>query len=224
MKNILLLILFFIALSNVQAQGTQNTSGTYPFHAGDGIQINVFPDTSSFLNHTFVIDGAGDVNFPIIGKINVLHLKKDDLAKLLKSTFAPYLRSTNMVINPVVRVSLLGGFMRPGLYYVDYNSTLWDVVRLTGGTIHEDGVKEMIWERQGEELSDELAPIFEKGISLKQMGFRSGDQLWTPIENRRFIQVVLQDVMPVVTFATTMLMTYYTYQLNILNIQARRGY
>ncbi len=223
-KIVLPFVLSLLLFQAVQAQKGRRAESKYPFRAGDGIQINVFPDTSSFLNRTFAIDGAGDVSFPIIGKINVLRLSKDDLAKLLKSTFAPYLRSTSMVINPVVRVSLLGGFQRPGLYYVDYNSTLWDVVRRTGGTIHEEGIDNMVWERNGDELSDELAPLFEKGISLKNMGFHSGDQLWTPTENRRLLQIVLQDIMPVVTFATTLVMTYYTYQLNILNAQnqARR--
>jgi len=226
-KNFHKIVLVFAAslllFQTAQAQKGRRTESRYPFRAGDGIQINVFPDTSSFLNRTFAIDGAGDVSFPIIGKINVLRLTKDDLAKLLKSTFAPYLRSTSMVINPVVRVSLLGGFQRPGLYYVDYNTTLWDVVRKTGGTIHEEGIDNMVWERDGDELSDELAPLFEKGISLKNMGFHSGDQLWTPTENRRFLQIVLQDIMPVVTFATTLVMTYYTFQLNIINAQSRAG-
>lgn len=217
-----ILVGLFVRIS--QAQKRSADISKYPFHAGDGIQISVFPDTSSFLNNVFAIDGNGDVPFPILGKINVKRMTIEDLSKLLKSSFAPYLRSTQMYINPVVRVSLQGGFQRPGLYYVDYNSTLWSVVRKAGGTLYEQGINNMIWESNGETKMDELGPLFERGISLKSMGFKSGDQIWTPIENRRFIQVVLQDIMPIVTFATTLVMTYYTYQLNIMNAQARAGY
>lgn len=209
--RILFLSVLLFAAQFVFAQDKKATrSSAYPFKAGEGIQINVYPDTISFLNSTFPIDGAGDVTFPIIGKVNVLRMTRSDLEKKLKKTFGRFLLSTEMYINPVIRVTLLGGFQRPGLYYVDQNATLWDVVRLAGGPLREDGVTEMVWERSGDEQSDNLAPFFESGISLRKMGFHSGDQIWTPSPDARTFWDAVADVMPLLTFATTAVMTYFT--------------
>lgn len=209
--NILFFSVVLFAMQIVFAQGKLTpTSSGYPFKVGDGILINVFPDTVSFLNNTFPIDGNGDVTFPIIGKINVLRMTKKDLEKQLKSTFGRFLLSTDMYINPVIRVSLIGGFQRPGLYYVDHNTTLWDLVRRAGGPIREDGVNEMVWERDGDEKSDDLAPLLGSGVSLNKMGFRSGDLIWTPSPDARTFWDTLGDIMPLLTFATTVVMTYFT--------------
>jgi len=222
---IALISILLLCFQTGRAQNYKShTSGKYPFKAGDGIRINVFPDTTSFLNNIFPIDGRGNATFPIIGKINVLRMTTDDLAKLLKSTFSAYLRSTNMYISPMVRVSLLGGFHRPGLYYVDYDASLWEVVRRAGGPVLEDGVDEMVWERNGDEKSDDLAPLLDKGVSLRAMGFHSGDQIWTPVPGARTFWDAVRDVMPILTFATTTIITYYTIRQQQLLLQYGRRY
>jgi len=205
------------------AQGGQGGS-KFPFKAGDALLINTFPDTSSFLNRVFPIDGSGSIELPIKGKVNVLRMSQTDLQKYIEDNFKSYLRYPNVYVKPLVRISFLGGFQRPGLYYVDYDASLWEAVRRTGGPISEEGIYDMEWDRNGKTKLDDLEGMFESGVSLKMMGFRSGDQIWTPIESRRFLEVVLQDIMPLVTFATTLVMTYYTYQLSIINAQnqARR--
>lgn len=218
--NMLLFSLVFFVYQTAYAQQKQTSPAKdYPFKAGEGIQINVYPDTVSFLNDTFPIDGNGDVTFPIIGKINVLRMTKADLEKKLKATFGRFLLSTNMYINPVIRISLLGGFQRPGLYYVDHNATLWQVIRRAGGPVREDGIRELVWERNGDEKSDDLSTLYGSGVSLKKMGFLSGDQIWTPSPDARTFWDAVADVMPVLTFATTVVMTYYTIRQQQLLIQ-----
>ena len=212
-------LMLFVYQAALAQKNTSSVTSDYPFKAGEGIQINVYPDTVSFLNDTFPIDGNGDVTFPIIGKINVLKMTRADLEKQLKKTFGRFLISTNMYINPVIRVSLLGGFQRPGLYYVDHNTTLWQLLHRAGGPVREDGVTELVWERDGQEKSDELASLFGSGVSLKKMGFQSGDQIWTPSPDARTFWDNLADVMPLLTFATTVIMTYYTIRQQQLLLQ-----
>lgn len=193
----------------------------FPFRPGDGLFINVFPDSGSFLNGTFSIDDRGFVELPILGKVNIAKMKREDLIAFLQDNYKSYLRFPNIYVKPLARVSVLGGFVRPGLYYIDINNSIWDVVHLAGGTILEDGIYDMKWERSHEEKTDDLIPFFEQGMSLKRMGFRSGDQFWTPSPTRRTIWDTVRDVLPILTFTTTIWMLYNTYQRDTVLLQRR---
>ncbi len=184
----------------------------YPFKPGDAIFISNLPDTTSLLNGIFAIDDRGFAEFPMIGKANVSKMTRDELIEFLKTRLRDQLKYPNLYVKPVVRISLLGGFRRPGLYYVDINSSLWETVRLAGGTIMEEGIYELRWERNGDEKSDEVVKFFESGTSLKRMGFKSGDQVWTPSPDRETFWDKVRDMMPILTFATTVFVVYSTYQ------------
>lgn len=215
----LLLVLFSISFSKTTIIFTKSalttvvqSEETYPFKPSDGVLVDVFPDTNSFLNKVFAIDDNGFSEFPIVGKVQVSNMTKIELSNFIKETYKIYLKFPNVYVKPVVRISLLGGFSKPGLYYVDVNSSLWDVVFEAGGTVTEDGIYEMQWDRNNEIESDDIAPLFEKGISLRAMGFKSGDQIWTPSPDARTIWDTITDVMPILTFTTTVFVLYNTYQ------------
>lgn len=184
----------------------------YPFTPGDAIFISNLPDTTSFMNGIFAIDDRGFAEFPMVGKVNVSKMTRDELIEFLKTRLRDQLNYPNLYVKPVVRISLLGGFRRPGLYYVDINSSLWEAVRLAGGTLLEEGIYDLRWERDGDERSDEVVKFFESGTSLKKMGFQSGDQVWTPSPDRETFWDTVRDVMPILTFATTIFVVYSTYQ------------
>jgi len=210
----LLFVILIVFASAGQAQTAQvEIFKEPPFHAGDGLFLSTFPDTASLLNGVFPIDDGGFCEFPIVGKVNVVAMQKENLLKFLKKNFRSYLRyPNNIYVKPVVRVSLLGGFARPGLYYVDAQSSLWQVVNLAGGPLLEEGIYNMRWERNEDEVSDDLVKYFQSGTSLAKMGFKSGDILWTPSPNRRTIWDAIRDVLPIFTFATSIWMLYNTYQ------------
>jgi protein involved in polysaccharide export with SLBB domain len=191
----------------------------FPFRPGDGIQISAFPDTGSFLNGIFPIDERGLAEFPIYGKVKVTEMTMAEFQAFLLANYRPYLRYPNLYIKPVIRISLLGGFVRPGLYYVDFNNSLWDVVQLAGGTIRENGIYKMRWERDHDEQLNDLTTAFESGRSLTKMGFKSGDQIWTPSPDARTFWDGVRDIMPVLTFSTTIWLLYQTYQRDRLILQ-----
>jgi len=210
-----IIVLFFV-VSAVWAKGDLKKDlsrpSPRPFKTGDALFISTMPDTTSFLNGVFPIDGGGQVEFPIIGKVQVSAMTVKELENFLKQQFKDYLHYPNIYIKPLVRISLLGGFAKPGLYYVDINSSLWQAVNLAGGTLLENGIYEMHWERNHKKKSDDITPFFERGISLKNMGFQSGDQLWTPSPTARTFWDAVRDVMPILTFTTSLWMLYNTYQ------------
>ena len=87
---------------------------------------------------------------------------------------------------------------------------------------YEDGLKDMTWERSGDKISSDLLPYFERGISLKNMGFKSGDQFYTPVIDETFWTFFSQNLLPIMTFATTFLFFYYQYQRDLLYIESGR--
>ncbi|EHO41906.1 polysaccharide export protein [Caldithrix abyssi DSM 13497] len=220
--------IFFMGMSSLShAQDTQLNFFTdpewekYPFKPGDGLMISTLPDTTSFINGVYPIDDRGFAELPMIGKVNVSKMTVHQLVAFLRKNYESYLRFPNIYVKPLARVSLLGGFTRPGLYYVDVNSSLWDLIYMAGGTLTEDGIYEMHWQRNEKERSGDLTGFFESGISLKKMGFKSGDIFWTPSPTRRTFWDKVRDVMPILTFATTVWAIYNTYQRDILILRSR---
>ena len=190
----------------------QESEETFPFKPSDGILVDAFPDTNSFLNRIFPIDDKGYAEFPIVGKIQVSKMTKKQLTDFIKTTYKNYLRYSDIYVKPMVRISLLGGFAKPGLYYIDWDNSLWDAVYKAGGTLNEDGIYDMEWKRDNKSKTDEIVSLYERGISLRAIGFKSGDQILTPSPNARTFWGAISDIMPILTFATTVVVVYNTYQ------------
>ena len=140
---------------------TQLSYRSQTFRPGDAVKISVYPDTSSFLNDIYNIDGNGNIFLPIRGKINVSNLSVIEFESYVKKNFAAYLRYPDVKVRPLIRVSLLGGFANPGLYYIDPDYTMWDLVHLAGGTLREDGLRKMKWERNRDIVEKNLIPFYE---------------------------------------------------------------
>lgn len=199
----------------------QATAGRSVFVPGDGLFISTFPDTASFLAGPHPIDNNGMVEFPMIGKINVTGMNETQLSNFLKDKFKGYLRFPNINVKPMIRISVLGGVPRPGLFYVDYDQSLWEVLYYVGGTISEDGIKEMRLERDTDVVFDNLIPFYEKGVSLRNIGVHSGDQLWVPSPDRPSVWDDIRDIMPLVTFMTSMFFFYLSYQQQLQAARTR---
>ena len=107
--------------------------------------------------------------------------------------------------------------MRPGLYWVNPNATLWEAVQLTGGTQRMDGCKKLKWERSGAIVKSDLTTVLEEGQSLYQIGFKTGDQV-TVLQQpyRTKWEVFRGDVIPLITTSVSLVISamimYYTSQ------------
>jgi protein involved in polysaccharide export with SLBB domain len=206
-----------IAGSNPQTseQKEQNIRYTnIDFRPGDAVQIYIFPDTTSFLHRIFSIDGEGNVFLPIWGKVKIINMTEEDFIKFIKKNFMEYLRSPNVQVRSLIRVSLLGGFNRPGLYYIDKSSTMWDLIRLANGPVEEKGISKMRWERGKKIIKSDLTLLFESGHSLSQIGLKSGDQIWVPLQGKPSFLEKASVILPYVAVAISSYTLYLTYELS----------
>lgn len=198
----------------------QNTE--YPFIAGDAVEISTYPDTTSFLNGIFAITDEGFIEFPIGDVINVTTMTKDQLSQHIRSNYQNYMRSPNLIIKPLMRIAIIGGFTTPGFYYATYDMSLWQLIQTAGGLNNEDAITEINWERNGERVIDDVIPYLENGVSLKNMGFKSGDMVWAPSPTAEDSwQYVATRILPFAAFATSLYLMWVSYQTMVLLANGR---
>jgi protein involved in polysaccharide export with SLBB domain len=214
-----------IAASNTEEPGIVTTPESQqpqeplilPYVAGDAILISTYPDTSSFLNGIFPIDDQGYVEFPIGDRINITKMNEQIFVKYLRDNYQNYMLSPNLFVKPMIRVAVVGGFVTPGFYYVDNKMSLWDLIKLAGGPNHEEAIKDINWERNGEKVIEDVTPFLEHGVSLKTMGFQSGDLVWAPSpEAEDTWDFIITKILPVAAFSVTLYLVWMTYQTNVL--------
>jgi len=195
---------------------------TKAFNPGDAIKISAYPDTASFVNSIYFIDGNGDVDLPIIGKKRIVDMTEKELQSDLDSAYLKYLRYPGIQVQPLMRMSLLGGFTRPGLYYVNPGQPFWNAVAQAGGTVREDGIAKLVWERGHQTISRDLIDAFESGASMASFGFHSGDRIRVTARPRTAgWEIFRNDVLPVLSFVltsattvATLYISYETYKIN----------
>jgi polysaccharide export outer membrane protein len=152
-----------------------NTDLDFKFLPGSAIQVTIWQEPD--LSGNFSIDSQGYVILPLIGKVNVIRFTPESLKSYLKEEYSSYLRNPIIQILPLIRVSVLGFVLKPGLYRVEPDRPLWDVIELAGGPTEKGDVMRMSVMRGGLTINENLLDAYEKGISLREIGVESGDQL-----------------------------------------------
>ena len=208
-----------VGLSAVQEQ---KQSPEFPFIPGDAIMLSTYPDTTSFLNGIFAIDDQGFIEFPIGDRILIVGMTEENFLQYLRNNYQNYMRSPNLFVKPMIRVTVAGGFATPGLYYVDKKMSFWDLIRMAGGPNHEGAVKDINWERNGERVIEDVTPFLEHGVSLNAMGFQSGDLVWAPSpEAEDTWDFLTTNILPIATFTTSLFILWMSYQTTVLIARGR---
>lgn len=166
----------------------------------DAVEIIVPMDDSSFLNGIYPIDDNGYAFIPMMGPVLMKDQTTDSLTRLIRSSLEQYMPYPEFQIRPLIRASLQGGFREPGFFYIEPEYSMWDLIAKAGGTTSENGLKKTEWKRDNQVISDNIIPYIESGESLTSIGFRSGDQLYTPIDTRGLGQIFVGTVLPILAF------------------------
>ena len=194
-----------VQAANAVAANDAQSEAQNPFKKGDAFRLIVSPDTAHFLNGIFQIDDNGEALLPIVGKLKVDNMSEKKLTAFLDSQYLSYLRYPDLRVQPLIRVAMLGGFFRPGMYYLSPTSSLWDALAQAGGPVREDGLKKIHWERGNAVVKGNLLSEIEAGASLSKIGIRSGDQLWvTHIPKRDGWEIFQTGVLPILSITVTM--------------------
>ncbi|WP_036823236.1 polysaccharide biosynthesis/export family protein [Polaribacter sp. Hel1_85] len=84
---------------------------------------------------TYLVDNVGEIDFPILGKLKIGGLSRDEAINLLKEKLEPdYLKDPNINIKIAnFKISILGDISRPGSYTVpNERITILEAIALAG--------------------------------------------------------------------------------------------
>lgn len=167
----------------------QQNRSSRVFKPGDAVRLTVWElrwatDGKGLqfdFNSDYPIDGEGKIEVPVIGEVRVTSHTEKTLAEHLRELLAPYFAEPPVVVvEPLIRVTLIGAFNRPGSYLISLRRSLWDLVDLAGGPSKDADLPKLRVDRGGQVAKASLLSGYEQGISLRELGIRSGDQVTLP--------------------------------------------
>ena len=209
--------LFFVTITilhlsnlNLSAQSTRST-----FYKGDALRLTIWQLTQlgngSYnidISGDYPIDNLGNTFFPLLGNVRVTGHNRTTLAAELKDKLNAYIQDPTIIVEPLIRVTMLGAFKRPGTYLVLPNASLWQLVDLAGGPDDDSNLVKMSFERGGKVVKKKLLGAFERGFTLRELGIRSGDQVLVPRRN----PFSVRDAAEILRFGVSIVSLYFLIQ------------
>ncbi len=175
---------------------------------GDIIRIKAFPDTALFITGDYPILENGFAMLPVLGMVQVTSVSISALTGNLTAKYAKYLAYPTIQVEPIIRLSFLGGFINPGMHKVNPMCSFSNALSAAQGTVRDDGLRLLRWERGGKVLSTDLTAEVEGTKSLYALGFKSGDQVCVTILTQRdrlpVISLIVSTILAAGTLAITL--------------------
>jgi len=178
------LLVFFFLFSHSSAIGAPKNLSKNEFYPGDAVRITVIEISRSSergtlnLSGDYKINSLGYIMLPLIGNVKVIGHDRISLAKHLVELYSPYLKEPYITTMPLIRVTLMGAFNKPGSYRISPESSLWELIEMAEGPKENCDLNSMRVERSGKIVMENLLDQFERGHSLGDIGIRSGDQIF----------------------------------------------
>lgn len=175
--------------------------------SGDMVRIRAFPDSTMFISGDYPILENGYAMLPLIGLVEVTGLSINDLTVTLNKSYAKFLAYPTLQIEPIIRISFLGGFLKPGIHKVNPMYSFSDALSTAEGTVRDDGLRLLRWERNGKVIDRDLTSEVEGSKSLMSLGFKSGDQVCITILTQRDRLQVISLILSTLLATGTLLIT-----------------
>lgn len=194
------------------AYGSAKGGGTNEFYPGDAVRINVIEieqsaDRKSLeLSGDYTISSMGYIMLPLIGNVKVVGHDRVSLAKQLVELYNPYLKSHYITTMPLIRITLMGAFNKPGSYRISPEGSLWELIDMAEGPKENCDLNSIRVERGGRVVIKNLLEEFEKGHSLLDIGIKSGDQIISKGKS----QLGFGDIMSYTYFLMSAVSLYFT--------------
>ena len=176
------------------AQKTAPTARAQPLVVlgpGDEVRMHVFGQPA--MSNTMYVSGNGTVQVPLAGTVNVSGLSPTQAARKIEAA----LRKGQFLVNPQVtltvvqarnqQVSVLGQVHTPGIYIIQSNTTLLDLLAQAGGETKEGANTIYILRRATPGASIRRIAVSLRGLTqpgaapeAAEITMRGGDQVYIP--------------------------------------------
>lgn len=141
----LLTFVLFCSLSGwAQVTLQHRAEGVQPYVLGPGDQITLHvQDVDDLPQAPIRIDPSGQIDLPMVGRINAGGLTVDQLHDELVTKFSKYITTPDVTINlsgmESRPVAVVGAVMNPGIHQITGPTRLLDVLSLSGGVKPDAG-------------------------------------------------------------------------------------
>ncbi|HEY7683418.1 MAG TPA: SLBB domain-containing protein [Gemmatimonadales bacterium] len=145
------------------------------FQVGDQIQVSVFGEASTSGLQTVgpgrLLSLAGLPDIPLRGVL------RSEIEPYLGEQVGRYIRDAQVKARPMIRLSLIGGVIKPGFYQIDADMMLSDAIMMAGGISTTAEFKRSVIHRGDERLiaGENFNKALADGRSLDQLNLRAGD-------------------------------------------------
>ncbi len=174
----------------------------YSLRPGDVLSINVWGQEA--FSGQFQIDENERFLYPVLGEISTSNLTIAQVRDTLTAGLETLFNNPFVTVSPRFRVSVLGHVSLPGLYTIDPTLTAIDVVAMAGGPSVNGNLNDIRLRRMNETESIDYEAEDTRGRTLREIGVRSGDQIYVP--RRAFTRQDLSLLLQVAQLALTIVL------------------
>ncbi len=152
------------------------------FHVGDRVLLTV--DGEQQLSDTFTVVPGPALDLPTIGTISLAGVRHADLQSYLTQAIGRYVRDPSVHATAMIRLGVLGEVQHPGFYSLPAQSLMSDALMAAGGPTNKANLARAKIERDNRPAvaPDSLARALTGGLTLAELGLRSGDQIDVPAQ------------------------------------------
>lgn len=183
----------------------------YALGPGDEITLD-FPGHPE-LGGKKVVGPDGRITLPLVGPITVAEKNRNEVAKLLEGSLAPYYKELTATVNidkySSNRIIVIGSVQHPGVLYFDDTPTLLDVIARSGllanagsaatagagatnsSAVH-DGIPDRcaIYRGNDQVVWVNLRSLLQSGNSMADLRLRRNDIVYVPAQQDVFVSVL----------------------------------
>ena len=120
------------------------------FNATDEMRMGSYGSTAGLIG--YLVDEDGNINFPFVGKINVVDLTTADAADKIQRALSDYVPQTSIIVKYVDnQVTVMGEVQRQGIYsFTQDKLNIYEALGLGGGITRYGDRKKVILIRNEE--------------------------------------------------------------------------
>jgi hypothetical protein len=165
-------------VSDDEAAVIRNRLKNGDFTAGDRVVIHVAQEQT--LNDTFPIRAGGVLLLPNLPDISMNGVLRSEAQAYLTAQISKYVLHPTVLVDPLIRVAILGAVSKPGFYTVRADMLASEVVMAGGGPSGNANLRKTTVRRNGVVVrSDkELQVAFNRGVSLDALNLQAGDEIY----------------------------------------------
>jgi protein involved in polysaccharide export with SLBB domain len=164
------------------------------FQVGDQIQLTIFGETTASGVQTV---GPGRVvSIPGLPDIPLRGILRSEVEPYLRDEVGRYIKNAQVKARGMVRLSILGGVVKPGFYQLDADMMLSDALTAAGGVLPTTEFKKTVVRRGSDKLieGEGFTKALADGRSVDQLNLRAGDVIEVGLKPARDTYATIQTI------------------------------